>query len=632
MVVLIPGLRNLTLAILSSIIFLTIYLSRAQLPGRNGRLHEHDAFSSVQAKNDFYGIPKTEFKPSTMAEESEKYFLQEASLDAKLKATEGMLKAEGAESSTAVKVEDDLGFPTPEFKASGGLNRMKRYAPHNFHGPGKPTFATYYSVPSTSLKEPNFVSILHLAYRLLWHPPTRSTKYPFTVFVAPGTSDAQRNVLIAMGCLVRELDPLIPAVAATAVSDMYDLPGDFDLLNLWSQTLFDRIAYLAPNVFITGPVDEIFDLATTRKCEVDRLGVEDREIHGTGKGLCRFVFAAVMKEIGEENEDGERAKEVDTGVMVLSPSLGMRRRLGREVGRYLGVLGPEKKVEMAMGPERARETARQRAERLLKEVPLKDLPAGPVSEGEKIPPGAAPLMGTKLKPGEAPVAAAPSEVADTKPVPGEAGLEAAGDSAATAPSAGKQTIPGEGDSTADEAASTDANSKSDEASPPLAGQQTVPGALESEAAPPPSEARSSKPDIRQHPSSEKSQLTRRALIPWRLTSRDDSPPPPPPSEEPPSEDSPIPTTPPTLPTFLTTLFGPTSAFPMHVLPREWNGFAPQGDDEGVLKTVNLMYWRDDGGVEWLRHRFGRVHEEMMEGVEGEGFRKEREGDGGRVYL
>ncbi|KJY02299.1 hypothetical protein TI39_contig68g00005, partial [Zymoseptoria brevis] len=538
MVVLIPGLRNLTLAILSSIIFLTIYLSRAQLPGRNG-LHEHDALSSVQAKNDFYGIPKTEFRPSTMAEESEKYFLQEASLDAKLRATEGMLKGGGEDSSTAVEVEDDLGFPTPEFKASGGLNRMKRYAPHNFHGSGNPTFATYYSVPSTSLKEPNFVSILHLAYRLLWHPPTRSTKYPFTVFVAPGTSDAQRNVLIAMGCLVRELDPLIPAVAATAVSDMYDLPGDFDLLNLWSQTLFERIAYFAPNVFVTGPVDEIFDLATTRKCEVEKLGVEDRKIHGTGKGLCRFVFAAVTKEVGEENEDGERVKEVDTGVMVLSPSLGMRRRLGREVGRYLGVLGPEKKVEMAEGPERARETARERAERLLKEVPLKDLPAEPVSEGEKIPPGAAPLLGTKLKPGEAPIAAAaaPSEVADTKPVPGEAGLEAAGDSAATAPIAGKQTVPGEGDSTTDEAASADAKLKQDEAPPPLAGQQTVPGAVESEAAPSPSEARSNKPDIRQHPSSEeKAQLPRRALIPWHLTSREDSPSPSP------AEDSPLPTT------------------------------------------------------------------------------------------
>lgn len=101
--------------------------------------------------------------------------------------------------------QDDVQFPPPKLD----VRTLKRYAPHNYKGPGHATFATYLATRNGSIHDPYFCAAQQQVYRLLWDPKIRSTEHPVTVFVAPFVDETQRDILEAAGALVREID-LVP--------------------------------------------------------------------------------------------------------------------------------------------------------------------------------------------------------------------------------------------------------------------------------------------------------------------------------------------------------------------------------------------------------------------------------------
>lgn len=84
-------------------------------------------------------------------------------------------------------VLDDYDLPT--------FNReeLRNYPPHNYKGPGQPTFATFYASRNATDRDPYFVATQQVIYRLLWDPKTKSKNHPVTVFVPKFISEEQRE-------------------------------------------------------------------------------------------------------------------------------------------------------------------------------------------------------------------------------------------------------------------------------------------------------------------------------------------------------------------------------------------------------------------------------------------------------
>lgn len=74
-------------------------------------------------------------------------------------------------------VLDDYDLPTFD------IPNLRNKAPHNYKGPGNPTFATFYASHNATDRNPYFIATQQVIYRHLWDPKTRSRKYPVTVFV-----------------------------------------------------------------------------------------------------------------------------------------------------------------------------------------------------------------------------------------------------------------------------------------------------------------------------------------------------------------------------------------------------------------------------------------------------------------
>lgn len=215
--------------------------------------------------------------------------------------------------------EDLTRFVQPVFDVA----KLKQYRPHNDRGPGQFAFATYLSTRDNSVADPYFLSAMQLVYRLLWDPKSRSEAHPVIVFVAPFIPQQQRDLLLAAGAVVRELElvPWDPPKGPDGQDQMFPFARWRDLfskLNIWAQLDLARVAFLDLDAFPVRPLDGIFDpsVSPRQRCRAELLPPEDRAYAAE---VCDYVFA------GHGLADG-----VNVGVIVLEPNARMHERLLRE--------------------------------------------------------------------------------------------------------------------------------------------------------------------------------------------------------------------------------------------------------------------------------------------------------------
>lgn len=198
---------------------------------------------------------------------------------------------------------------------------LKKYAPHNDHGPGQFAYATYLSTRNNSIHDPYFLSAQQLIYRLLWDPKSRSAFHPIVVFVAPFIPQQQRDILAAQGAIVRELDLVPwdpPPNEDGSIFPFARWKDLFSKLNIWGQTEFSRVVFLDLDAFPVQNVDAIFTeaVAPRQRCKPELLPPEDKPHEAD---ICEYVFA------GSGLWDG-----INVGVVVLEPNKAMHARLLRE--------------------------------------------------------------------------------------------------------------------------------------------------------------------------------------------------------------------------------------------------------------------------------------------------------------
>lgn len=235
-------------------------------------------------------------------------------------------------SSSTSSQEDDSAFNEVKFAFQDDLTdyrmpqldvaKLKQYKPHNDHGTGQFAFATYLSTRNNSLHDPYFLSAQQLVYRLLWDPKSRSAWHPVVVFVAPFIPKEQRDLLLAQGAIVRELelvpwDP--PANEDGSIFPFARWKDLFSKLNIWGQTDFSRVVFLDLDAFPVQNLDGIFadDVAPRQKCKAELLPPEDKSHEAE---ICDYVWAGHVA----------FGAEMNVGVVVLEPNKYMHARLLRE--------------------------------------------------------------------------------------------------------------------------------------------------------------------------------------------------------------------------------------------------------------------------------------------------------------
>ncbi|KAF2019514.1 glycosyltransferase family 8 protein [Aaosphaeria arxii CBS 175.79] len=209
----------------------------------------------------------------------------------------------------------DLDFPSHVLKA------LSNEKPYNYPTNGKHTYAyaTFMATRNPSIKDPYFMAIHSLIYRVLWSPRSRSEGYPFIVFVGDFVTMEQRELLAGAGAIVRELAPLEWNPNTPGAQHRWkDL---FAKLNMWKETEFSRILFLDADAFPTTNIDDMFELGVSQHCLGSNLEPDDYLLDGSP--VCEpYVFAGVP-----QNPFNETNRNINVGSMVFSPSERMHQRL-----------------------------------------------------------------------------------------------------------------------------------------------------------------------------------------------------------------------------------------------------------------------------------------------------------------
>ncbi|KAJ4375763.1 hypothetical protein N0V83_001039 [Neocucurbitaria cava] len=207
-----------------------------------------------------------------------------------------------------------------EFPASI-LNDLSIHKPHNYdpNGPQTYAYATFMATRNPSVKDPYFLAIHSLIYRILWSPRSRTAKYPLVVFVADFVTPEQRALLAGAGAIVRELTPLEWNPNVPGVQKRWkDL---FAKLNMWAETEFQRILFLDADAFPLANIDAMFELVDMQQCKEEKLQLDD--FHGDGTLVCEpYIFAGVR-----QDPVNMPTSNINVGSMVFTPSTRMHARL-----------------------------------------------------------------------------------------------------------------------------------------------------------------------------------------------------------------------------------------------------------------------------------------------------------------
>ncbi|CAO2652297.1 Nn.00g005800.m01.CDS01 [Neocucurbitaria sp. VM-36] len=209
----------------------------------------------------------------------------------------------------------DLDFP------DSILKDLSNHKPHNFdpNGPKTYAYATFMATRNPSIKDPYFLAIHSLIYRILWSPRSHTERYPLVVFVADFVTPEQRALLAGAGAVVRELSPLEWNPNVPGVPKRWkDL---FAKLNMWKETEFHRILFLDADAFPLTNIDAMFDLVPLQECKAEKLQLDD--FHADGSLVCEpYIFAGVPQDpIPSPNS------EINVGSVVFTPSTRMHARL-----------------------------------------------------------------------------------------------------------------------------------------------------------------------------------------------------------------------------------------------------------------------------------------------------------------
>ncbi|KAF1828116.1 nucleotide-diphospho-sugar transferase [Decorospora gaudefroyi] len=251
-------------------------------------------------------VPATEV-PGLVSEL--RLFFAEASLSSSTKSSV-------PEFETTYPFQQDLQLDLP----TTVLRKYSGRKPHNHDPEGTKAYAyaSFLATRNPSLRDPYFLAIHSLIYRLLWSPRIRSLRYPFVVFVAESVTEEQRALLAGVGALVRELSPLQWEPNVLGVQDRWkDL---FAKLNMWKQTDFERILFLDADAFPLTNIDEMFDLAPIQDCLPEKLHLDDFLADGP---VCEpYVFAGVPQDPFNATHPN-----INVGSIVFTPSSRMHARL-----------------------------------------------------------------------------------------------------------------------------------------------------------------------------------------------------------------------------------------------------------------------------------------------------------------
>lgn len=227
---------------------------------------------------------------------------------------------QGDKAASRVEVEFPFQNDLPLELSVDLLRSLANHHPHNYDpdGPKTYAFATFMATHNPSLKDPYYLAIHSLIYRLLWAPRSKTSKYPLVVFVAPFVTAEQRTLLSGAGAVVREL-PLVEWEAN--VPNMQKRWRDqFSKLNMWKETEFARIAFLDADAFPLSNLDDMFNQASARSCDEAKLSVDD--YLSDQHPVCEnFVFAGVPQD--PFNPNGM----VNGGLLLFTPSKRMHQRL-----------------------------------------------------------------------------------------------------------------------------------------------------------------------------------------------------------------------------------------------------------------------------------------------------------------
>ncbi|KAI2482263.1 Alpha-N-acetylglucosamine transferase [Pyrenophora tritici-repentis] len=262
---------------------------------------------------------------------------------------EGSLSAGGDENQPSTEREfpfqQDLDLELP----TATLHPFKAYKPHNYKAnpAAKYAYATFLATRNPSLKDPYFLAIHSLIYRLLWSPKSGTRTYPFIVFVADFVTPEQRALLSGAGALVRELAPLEWSPKVSGVQKRWkDL---FAKLNMWKETEFERILFLDADAFPLANLDQMFDLAPVRDCVPEKLHLDDFLADGP---VCEpYIFAGVP-----QDPLGPVKSNLNVGSMVFTPSLRMYARLQQnyvKTDKYDSLMAEQAFLNWQFNPEGA---------------------------------------------------------------------------------------------------------------------------------------------------------------------------------------------------------------------------------------------------------------------------------------
>ena len=213
--------------------------------------------------------------------------------------------------------QKDLALEFPSL----ALKKLSKHRAHNYNpnGPKTYTYATFMATRNPSLKDPYFLAIQSLVYRILWSQRSRSEKYPVVVFVAHYVTAEQRAVLSGAGAIVRELAPLEWNPNKPGVFKHWkDL---FAKLNMWNEVEFERILFLDADAFPFANIDEMFTIAPVQECKGEKMTLDD--MIPDNVPLCEsYIFAGVSAD-----PENFPQSNINVGAMVFTPSVGMYKRL-----------------------------------------------------------------------------------------------------------------------------------------------------------------------------------------------------------------------------------------------------------------------------------------------------------------
>ncbi|RHN64975.1 putative inositol 3-alpha-galactosyltransferase [Medicago truncatula] len=85
------------------------------------------------------------------------------------------------------------------------------------------------------------------------------TMYPLVVAVLPDVPEQHRNILIAQGCIVREIAPVYPPKNQTQFAMAYYVIN-YSKLRIWAFEEYEKMIYLDGDIQVFQNIDHLFDL------------------------------------------------------------------------------------------------------------------------------------------------------------------------------------------------------------------------------------------------------------------------------------------------------------------------------------------------------------------------------------